>query len=310
MKAKASVFFLFAAFSCIGVDYVDDPLDEVNGNKIKFATPASQTLALRVGESFQVDALYCDTYGFEQEVLLNWVSRHPEIATVQDGVVMALAKGTATIEASYMQTIAGLRVTVVDSNEQVATVTLVMPSSTNLAPGQMLSLNAIIKNINGEILTDKNLEWFSENPSLATVTSAGLLTAISSGTVEVHAKSEGVKSNSLVFTISNITKRTGTFQSAGGYFSNGTVEVEQLNGKLRITLSADFTASIAAGTYLYLANSTNGADVKINGLELGQYTPTGIKIFETTSASLLQYKYVVVLCKPFGVTFGFAQLTP
>ncbi len=310
MKAKASVFFLFAAFSCIGVDYVDDPIDVVNGNKIKFVAPSTQTLALRVGESFQVNALYCDPYGLEQQVLLNWVSQHPEIATVQDGLVKAVAKGTATIEAIYRQASSGLRVTVVDDDEQVASVTIAMPASTVLTPGQMLPLTATVKNIEGDVLTEKSLEWFSENPSLATVSSSGLLTAISTGMVEVHAKSEGVKSNSLVFTISNTTKRIGTFQSAGGYFSTGTVEIEQVNGKLRITLSADFSASIAAGTYLYLANATNGADVKINGLELGQYTPTGSKIFETTSASLSQYNYVIVLCKPFGVTFGFAQLTP
>lgn len=308
--AKASVFFLFAAFSCIGVDYVEDPIDEVNGNTIKFVAPITESLALRVGESFQIDALYCDPYGFEQEVLLNWVSRHPEIATVQDGLVRAVAKGTATVEASYRQAIGGVRVTVVDDDEQVASVTIEMPSTTTLTTGQMLSLTATIKNIEGETLTNKNLEWFSENLSLATVSSAGLLTAISPGTVEVHAKSEGVKSNSLVFTISNAVVRTGTFQSAGGYSTKGTVAVEQLNGKLRISLSADFTASIAAGTYLYLANATNGATVKVNGLELGQYTPTGSKIFETTSATLSQYNYVVVLCKPFGVTFGFAQLTP
>ena len=310
MKAKASVFFLFAAFSCIGVDYVDDPIDEVDGNKIKFVAPATQTLALRVGESFQVDALYCDPYGLEREVLLNWVSQHPEIATVEEGLVRAVGKGTATIEASYMQVIGGVRVTVVDDDEQVASVTIAPPPSTTLTTGQMLSLSATVKNINGEALSNKSLEWFSENLSLATISSTGMLSAISPGTVEVHAKSEGVKSNSLVFTITNSSKRTGTFQSAGGYFSNGMVEMEQVNGKLRITLSADFSASIAAGTYIYLANSTNGANVKINGLELGQYTPTGSKIFETANATLTQYQYVIVLCKPFGVTFGFAQLTP
>ena len=37
---------------------------------------------------------------------------------------------------------------------------------------------------------------------------------------------------------------------------------------------------------------------------------SGAKDFDLPSVTLNQYKYVVVLCKPAGVTFGFAELKP
>jgi hypothetical protein len=126
----------------------------------------------------------------------------------------------------------------------------------------------------------------------------------------VHAKVEGVKSNSIRFNVGATTNmRTGTFQSAGGYSSVGSVTVEETSGKLIVKLSNDFQASVALGTFIYLANSTTGSAVKSAGLELGQWS-SGAKTFEASGVTLNQYKHVVVLCKPAGVIFGFAELKP
>ena len=103
--------------------------------------------------------------------------------------------------------------------------------------------------------------------------------------------------------------RTGTFQSAGGYSTVGSVTVEESGGKLIVKLSSNFQASVALGTFIYLANSTSGGNVKSAGLDLGPWS-SGANQFDVPGVPLNQYKFVVVLCKPAGLTFGFAELKP
>jgi hypothetical protein len=40
-----------------------------------------------------------------------------------------------------------------------------------------------------------------------------------------------------------------------------------------VKLSNNFQASVALGTFIYLANSTSGGNVKSAGLDLGQWSP-------------------------------------
>lgn len=119
-----------------------------------------------------------------------------------------------------------------------------------------------------------------------------------------------MKSNILKFNVGAVAGvRTGTFQSAGGYSTVGSVTVEELGGKLVVKLSNNFQASVALGTFIYLANSTSGGNVKSAGLDLGQWS-SGARNFDVPGVTLNQYKYVVVLCKPAGITFGFAEFKP
>jgi len=119
-----------------------------------------------------------------------------------------------------------------------------------------------------------------------------------------------VKSNILKFNVGAVAGvRTGTFQSAGGYSTVGSVTVEELGGKLVVKLSNNFQASVAPGTFIYLANSNSGGNVKSAGLDLGPWS-SGAKQFAVPRVTLNQYKFVVVLCKPAGITFGFAELKP
>jgi hypothetical protein len=308
MKPKASLFFVFLMFSaCIGTDFVDDP--PVEGGPM-IAIESQTSLALMVAQESVVEAVYTDEYGIEREVALEWQSSNTAIATVANGTVTAVSPGQADIVASYNSVFAGVTVNVVMDNNSVARVVVTSPASTSLMIGSTAQLSASVQNISGTELAGRAIEWFSENSSFVTVSPQGLVTAVGNGVAEVHAKSEGVKSNSIVFMVGVSNVRMGTFQGAGGYDSKGTVTVTSEGNKLVIQLSSDFSADIAAGTFIYLANSTSGSVVKSNGLELGQYTRTGTKTFEASGVTLNQYSHVVVLCKPFGITFGFAQLQP
>ena len=72
------------------------------------------------------------------------------------------------------------------------------------------------------------------------------------------------------------------------------------------------TSRANSGTFVYLANSTNGATVRSAGVELGQIFKDGTHSFDISQLNnaigLNDYKYVIILCKPASVTFGFAEL--
>lgn len=312
MKTKAVLFFLIVAFSCIGVDTLNDPIDTVKGNTIVFEDVEDNLLALSVNESYQVEATYYDPYGIERDRLLVWESSDNEVATVVNGLITAHTPGSVMILASFESASLAIQLTVVGDVSAVASVQIDMPSSSSLAVGQTLQLSATVRNIEGSVLQDKTIEWFTENSSLLSVSTTGQVTGVGNGSVEVHAKSEDVKSNSLFFTVGTATQRIGQFVSAGGYQAKGTAVLKSENNQLLLELKSDFVTSFALGTYVYLANSTSGSQVKSGGFEVAQITTNGAKTFNISnlqpSITLQQYKYVVILCKPASVSFGYAEL--
>ncbi len=312
MRRPFVIIFLLLNFSCVGVDVLDDPLDLLKGNTIEFLNTENNMLALRTGELFDVEAVYFDQYGIQRDYTLTWQSENQSIATVNNGKVEGKAAGTTTIVVTYLDASRALQVTIVADAAAVASVTIETPLSTSLNLLEEVQLSAKIRNIDGEIIEGKVLEWFTENQAIATVSSTGLVKALANGVVEIHAKSEGVKSNSIIFTVGSSNVRQGSFVPAGGYQARGTATLSNSDGQLMLKLSDDFQTSFALGTFIYLANSTAGSQVKAGGFEVAQISTNGAKTFNISnlnpSITIDQYKYVIILCKPASVTFGYAEM--
>lgn len=312
MRRPFVIIFLLLNFSCVGVDVLDDPIDLLKGNTIDFLNVENNTLALRTGDLFNVEAVYFDQYGIQRDYTLTWQSENESIATVNNGKVEGKAAGTTTIVVTYLNASKSLQITIVADASAVASVTIGAPLSTSLNLLEEVQLTAHIRNIDGEILAGKVLEWFTENQAIATVSSTGLVKALTNGVVEIHAKSEGVKSNSIIFTVGSSNMRQGSFVPAGGYQARGTATLSNIDGQLILKLSDDFQTSFALGTFIYLANSTSGSQVKAGGFEVAQITTNGAKTFNISnlnpSITIDQYKYVIILCKPASVTFGYAEM--
>lgn len=106
---------------------------------------------------------------------VNWSTANSGIATVnQAGLVTGVALGNTTVTAktSDLTVTAPLLV----SNAQSITVT---PSSANLAPGATQQL--VAKDNNGNVITNF-VAWTSSDTTQATVSSTGLVTALTSST--------------------------------------------------------------------------------------------------------------------------------
>jgi Bacterial Ig-like domain (group 2) len=198
----------------------------------------------------------------------------------------------------------------VDYKDDTPEITIAIPqdSKTSLQVGETIQLSVSVK----YLPAGKIHKWASDQPDIASVNENGLVTAKAKGLARIAASIDAIKSNEIEFNVDNAiktTERKGTFQGSGSYSAKGTVTLTQSDGVLTVAISSDYQASVALGTVLYLANSINGAQVKSAGLELGEWS-SGAKIFNPAGVTLNQYKYVVVLCKPAGITFGNAELKP
>ncbi|MEY4931345.1 MAG: hypothetical protein RI909_2069, partial [Bacteroidota bacterium] len=170
---------LFTLIGCIGTDYVDDP---IVGARV-LINASSQ--AVMVGETVSLTATYYDPYGIEKSVPFTWTSSNPLVASVDgNGVVKASSAGQTMIVASVGVTMSlSVTITVVANADQVATVTIASPGNKiSLGIGENHAVTITVNNIQREMLTDRPVQWFTENSSIATV-SNGVVTGVSAGVV-------------------------------------------------------------------------------------------------------------------------------
>lgn len=122
--------------------------------------------------------------------VVRWSSSAPNIVDVDSitGVAKAMRGGIAIITARSEGKSAGVRMVV---RVPVATVT-VQTALDTLEAYDALQMNAVLRDANQEILTDRIVRWTVSNTSLARVDSVtGVLTGLNRGTVTVTATSEG-----------------------------------------------------------------------------------------------------------------------
>jgi galactose oxidase len=120
------------------------------------------------------------------------------VATVSGaGLVSGVAVGTAKITATSEGKSGTATVTVTATPEPVASVE-VTPAAPNVDAGSTVQLTATPKDTAGQPLSGRSVTWSSADPQVATVSSAGLVTGVTSGLVVITATSEGKPGTSSV----------------------------------------------------------------------------------------------------------------
>ena len=113
---------------------------------------------------------------------VEWVSSDTDIATIAaDGTVTAVSVGTAIITAKCGNVSATCTVTVIPVPSDGIVVT---PTSVSMLLGDEVTLKATVY---PENTTDKTVTWGSDKPSVASVSSNGVVTALSVGTATITA---------------------------------------------------------------------------------------------------------------------------
>src|SRR6266568_4496199 len=121
--------------------------------------------------------------------VVTWSSSNTSIATVSaNGLVTAVASGPATITARSENKSGTAAITV--NSAPVATVT-VSPTPATIVAGYTQQLTASLYDANGNLLSGRIVTWSSDDPAVATVSNAGLVTAVAPGAANITATSEG-----------------------------------------------------------------------------------------------------------------------
>jgi outer membrane protein OmpA-like peptidoglycan-associated protein len=135
---------------------------------------------------------------------LRWISSDPATASVTaSGLVTALKNGTTTIAASSNGHTATASVTV---TQTLASIAVTPASATLSSSGATVQLQAQAVDAGGRPVAGQVITWTSGAPAVATVSPAGVVTALSSGTAQIGAAAGG-KAGSATVTVSLAARR-------------------------------------------------------------------------------------------------------
>ena len=171
----------------------------VTPTPVASVTVAPATLGLTVGQTGSVTATTRDASGNTLDGrAITWASSASVTARVSaEGVVTALAPGTATITATSEGKSGSAMITVTPI--PVALVT-VAPATLGLIVSQTGTLTATVKDASGNTLNDRTLTWASSALGTATVSTQGVVTGVAPGSATITATSEG-KSGGAAITV-------------------------------------------------------------------------------------------------------------
>lgn len=149
---------------------------------------APTTAALVEGEFRDLTAMATLSNGTSSVRAATWTSSAPTVASVTGtGRVTALAVGTSTISASVAGVTASAAITVA---RRAAAVSLNV-SARSLVSGESITLVPIVKFSDSTVASGKTITWASSAPTVASVNSAGVVSAVGNGSTDITATVDG-----------------------------------------------------------------------------------------------------------------------
>jgi uncharacterized protein YjdB len=226
---------------------------------IAVSAPSSSMAMLT---TMQATAVARDASGHVlQGVTLSWASSNTSVATVSSsGLITAVLTGSTNITASSgAVTSNAFSVTV--AAPVVSTITVTGPSS--VTQHGTASLHATAYDAHGNALNGVAFTWASSDPSVATVSTAGIVAGVALGLVTITAGSGSVTSNAFQVAVVSAPVASVTVTAGGS-----TVTAYQ-------TLQAQAAARDASGNVLtgqsfaWTSSNPSVATVDANGLVTG-----------------------------------------
>jgi uncharacterized protein YjdB len=169
------------------------------GITVTLVPVASVTIApnaptVKVGATATLAATLKDEAGNELTGrAVTWSSSAPTVATIDaaSGVVTGVAAGTATMTATSEGKTGSTTVTVSAAVKPVDQI-LLAPALDTLEAFSSEMIGRILKDADGNVLTNREIRWTSSNLAVAAIDPlTGMLTGVDRGTVTVTATSEG-----------------------------------------------------------------------------------------------------------------------
>ena len=268
----------------------------VNLRPVSAVIVSPEQVTLYPGQTVQLSALVTDDRG---QVLsgkqVTFTSSSNATATIAaSGVVTAIAAGTATITATSEGAFGQATITV--SPDPVAAVE-VSPSTASIPVGGTTQLTAIARNVSGQPLVGRTVFWSSSSPTLATVSSAGVVTGISPGNAVIIASIEGKQASATV-TVRAVP--IATVQIAPSPASTIVGQTVTLTATTLDALGNTLTGRIVGWTSSNTAVATVNANGVVTGVTSGTATITASSegVSGTTSLTVNSVPVATVTVAP------------
>jgi uncharacterized protein YjdB len=230
-------------------------------NPVTSVTLNSNVTYILTGETYQLVATVApsDACGDKS---VTWSTSDSSVATVSNtGLVTAVSSGSATI--TVTTTVGSHTATcAVDVSEPVAVTSVTLDESTlDITVGQTRQLTATVLPSDAH---DKSVTWSSSNSNIATVTSNGLVTAVSAGTANIIVRTEdrGYTAQCAV-TITDPGFASMVIEGASSVSAETCTFRAICDNSEDVTSSA--TWSITAGSQYATINPNNGVVTILNG---------------------------------------------
>jgi uncharacterized protein YjdB len=211
---------------------------------------------------------------------VTYSSSNTAVATVLDGLVTAVAPGTATITATCEGVSGSVTVTITaaTSTAPVATVTL-SPGNLAMPVGTTEQVLAILKDAAGQSISGRAITWSSSQPSVATVAN-GIVTGVSVGSSIITATSEGKSGTMLVTVVASsgsaavatVTVSPDPTTVDVGYTTQLTATLKDANGQLLTGRTVTWTSSDPAAASVNASGVVTG--ISFNANSAGNVTIT------------------------------------
>lgn len=231
-----------------------------------------ENISLSVGATQELVATVIPSVATNKNV--TWTSNHPEIATVENGVVTAVAAGEATITATTED----------GNNVATCTVTVATPVTAVTLDKTTLSIKrgnteTLTATVEPEDASNKNVTWASDNEAVATVDENGVVTAVSAGTANITITTvDGEKTATCVVTVTNPSSsgssRPRYDVTTPSKPENGsvTVDPERARSGSRVTVTVTPDSGYKLGELV--VTDKDGKKLELTDKGNGQYTFT------------------------------------
>ena len=250
-------------------------------------TPASATLPA-IGDTMQLSVTVKDEKNQPiPDAIVNWSSSNHAVASVISGRVTARGNGTAIITATSGKASDTAEITV---EQETGTIKITSAIPSLIRVGQSFRLTAIVRDSRNYPIATARINWLTSDPSIATVSSTGLVTARADGRTAIAALSGGLSD-----TVSIVVPDTTPPSIVTGTVSNGEVNVDfgQINtAGFRFDFNEPISGSIKltdeAGRNLNWSANVSGRTAtltEVSGTRLGGETTYKIEIDVRDSAN-------------------------
>jgi len=309
---KLSLFYIAVSLlllsGCVGTDLINEAsVDTEDG----YIVITAEKQSVQINESITLTGT---TYNASDNPVNNegirWTSSDESIISIDNnGILTGISVGQASVTASAQGFAeATVMISAFADPNAIASID-VTPTQAELEIGGTVMMIAVAKNGIGETIDNITFAWNSTSPNVASVNSNGLVTAMQAGSTNISASSGNIRSQDIQVNVRSATNsKMGTFVNNPGtsYSLSGIAELIQENKNLLLKFGDDFSSSDGPGLYVYLSPTQS---VSAGSVELGELkSTTGAQEYNLNNRSMDEFDYVIIHCKPFNVSFGWARL--